>query len=108
RRPGPPAMAAPHPLERPALFGLLAEFENPSALVAAARAAREAGYRSMDAYSPFPIHELTHALALPKTKLPLIVLGGGVAGCGSALLMMWFSPLVHLPLNVARQPLPTR
>jgi len=98
-------MNGSHPLEKGGLYGLVAEFESPSALVAAARSAREAGYRSMDAYSPFPIHELTHALELPKTKLPLLVLAGGVAGCATALLMQWFSAVVHYPLNVAGKPL---
>ena len=42
----------------------MAEFENPTALVAAARAAREKGYRKLDAYSPFPIVELSDALHL--------------------------------------------
>jgi hypothetical protein len=55
----------------------MAEFDNPTALVSAARAAREKGYRKLDAYSPFPIEELSDALHLHKNKLPLIVLAGG-------------------------------
>ena len=47
-----------HP-KRDAVYGLLAEFDNPEALVAATRRAREAGYRKMDAYTPFPVEELT-------------------------------------------------
>jgi hypothetical protein len=94
-----------HSVERGALYGLVAEFESPSVLVEAARRAREAGYRSMDAYSPYPIPELAHALALPKTKLPLLVLAGGVAGCATALSMQWFSAVIHYPLNVAGKPL---
>ena len=61
-------------------YGLMAEFESPTALVQAAHKAREAGFRKMDAYSPMPIEELHEALGLPKTKLPFIVLGGGVIG----------------------------
>src|ERR1039457_5928888 len=44
------------------IYGVMAEFDNPSALVNAARAAREKGYRKLDAYSPFPIEELNDAL----------------------------------------------
>ena len=44
------------------IYGVIAEFENPTALVNAARAAREKGYRKLDAYSPFPIEELNDAL----------------------------------------------
>jgi hypothetical protein len=95
----------PHPVERGALYGLVAEFASPTVVVEAARRAREAGYRSMDAYSPYPIPELTDALELPKTKLPLLVLAGGVIGCATALLMQWFSAVIHYPLNVAGKPL---
>ena len=52
------------------LYGLIAEFETPVQLIEASRRAREAGYRKMDAYTPYPIHELSEALKLPRTKLP--------------------------------------
>ena len=63
------------------IYGLMAEFDDASALVLAAGSAREAGYRRMDAYSPFPIEELHHALGSPHSRLPLIVKIGGVVGC---------------------------
>lgn len=93
------------PVAAPRLYGLVAEFESPGELVTASRRAREAGYRRMDAYSPFPIHELTAALGLRRTKLPLAVLVGGLLGAASALLMQWFSAVVHYPLNVGGRPL---
>ena len=62
------------------IYGVMAEFDNPTALVNAARAARERGYRKLDAYSPFPIEELSEALHLHKNRLPLIVLIGGHSG----------------------------
>jgi len=99
-QPGPPP-----PPERPPLYGLIGEFENPGELIEAARRTREEGYRKMDAYSPYPIHELTEALALPRTKLPLLVFVGGALGCGTALLMQWFASAVHYPLNVGGRPL---
>ncbi len=90
---------------RSPLYGLIAEFESPAALIAAARSAREAGYRRMDAYTPYPIHELTEALGLPRTKLPLLVLFGGALGCATGLLMQWFASAVHYPINVGGRPL---
>ena len=57
-------------------YGLIAEFEDPTALVAATHRAYQAGYRRMDAYSPFPIEELADALGVRKTRLPLLVLLG--------------------------------
>ena len=86
-------------------YGLLAEFDDPTSLVAAAANARDAGYRCMDAYSPFPIEELHHALGSHQTKLPLIVLIGGLVGClGGYALQYWASAIAY-PLNVAGKPL---
>lgn len=92
-------------MSQPRLYGLIAEFETPNELVEAARRARAEGYRKMDAYTPFPIHELTEALGLRPTKLPLVVLAGGILGCATALTMQWFSATVHYPLNVGGRPL---
>ena len=87
------------------LHGVMAEFESPAALIEAARQAREAGYRKMDAYTPYPIEELAHALALPRTKLPLLVFAGGALGCATGLAMQWFATTVHYPINVGGRPL---
>jgi hypothetical protein len=97
-------MSAPA-AERGAIYGLVAEFDDPTSLVAAARKCRDAGYRKMDAYSPFPIHELTEALGFRRTRLPLLVLVGGLTGTATALLMQWFSAVVHYPINVGGRPL---
>ena len=72
------------------IYGLMAEFDNPTALVEAARAAREKGYRKLDAYSPFPIEELTDALHLHHNKLPLIVLLGGIVGGLAGYLLQYY------------------
>lgn len=90
---------------RAALYGLIAEFDSPGDLVAAARRAHEEGYRRVDAYSPFPIHEMTEALGIRHTRLPIVVLGGGLLGAGTALLMQWFAAAVHYPINVGGRPL---
>ena len=87
------------------LYGVIAEFESPAALIEAARQARAAGYRKMDAYTPYPIEELAHALELPRTKLPILVFAGGALGCATGLGMQWFATVIHYPLNVAGRPL---
>jgi hypothetical protein len=88
----------------PAIHGLMAEFDEPNALVSAARRAHHEGYRRMDAYSPFPIEELHEALGLRHTRLPLIVLIGGLIGCiGGYALQYWVSA-VAFPLNVGGKP----
>ena len=87
------------------VYGLMAEFENPSELVAAARAAREKGYRKLDAYTPFPIEELTEALHMHHNKLPLIVLIGGILGGLSGYLLQYYVTVVYFPINIAGRPL---
>jgi len=88
-----------------ATYGLLAEFDDPTSLVAAASRSREAGYRCMDAYSPFPIVELHHALGSPQSRLPLIVLIGGLVGCLGGYALQYWAAAIAYPLNVAGKPL---
>jgi hypothetical protein len=89
----------------PTLHGLMAEYDNPTALVEAATKARLAGYRQMDAYSPIPIHEIDEALGLKRTRLPLLVLIGGICGgLGGFALQSWASAVAY-PMNVGGRPL---
>jgi hypothetical protein len=87
-----------------AIHGLMAEFEDPNDLVAAARRAYHEGYRAMDAYSPLPIEELNDAIGFHHTRLPLIVLIGGIVGCVAGYLLQWWASAVAYPLNVAGKP----
>jgi len=88
-----------------AVYGMMAEFDDATSLVAATQSAHDAGYRAMDAYSPFPIEELHEALGAHHTRLPLIVLIGGLLGCiGGYALEYWVS-VVAYPLNIGGKPL---
>lgn len=89
-----------HANTAPTLHGLMAEFETPTALVAAAERARLAGYRHMDAYSPIPIEELNEALGLRRTRLPMLVLAGGIIGGLSGYGLQYWSQTIAYPLNV--------
>jgi hypothetical protein len=86
-------------------YGLMAEFDNPTALVAAARAARAQGYHKLDAYSPFAIEELSDALDLHKNRLPLIVLVGGIVGGLTGFLLQCYITIWDFPINVGGRPL---
>jgi len=89
----------------PTLYGLMAEFDDPQTLVAATRRAHDEGYRRMDAYSPFPIEELHEALGQHHSKLPLIVLIGGIiGGLGGYALQYWVAAIAY-PLNIGGRPL---
>jgi len=90
---------------KPPIYGVMAEFDNPTALVAAAHEARARGYRKLDAYTPFPIEELSEALHLPKSKLPLIVLIGGILGGLTGYLMQYYVTVIYFPINIGGRPL---
>ena len=90
---------------RPTLYGLMAEFDTPTALVAAAERARLAGYRRMDAFSPIPIEELSEALDLRRTRLPMIVLAGGIIGGLAGYSLEYWSQAIAYPLNIGGRPL---
>lgn len=87
------------------VFGLVAEFGSAVDLVSAARAAREEGYRKMDAYSPFPVHGLSEAVGFRVRKLPWIVLAGGVVGALGGFFMQYYASVIDYPLNIGGKPL---
>ena len=91
--------------QRPPIYGLIAEFDGPNELVAAARRAHDAGYRRMDAYTPIPIEELAEALGFHRNRLPLIVLIGGIVGCVSGYLLQYWVSVIAYPLNIGGRPL---
>lgn len=87
------------------IYGLLAEFEEPAQIVAAAEAAREAGYQMMDAYTPFPVEGLPDAIGFHRTRLPLIIFIGGLLGCIGGFFMQYWCNAVNYPINVGGRPL---
>ena len=87
------------------IYGVMAEFDSPSALVDGARAASAEGYRKLEAYTPFPIEELNDVLHLHKNKLPLIVLGGGILGGLTGFLMQYWIAAIYFPINIGGRPL---
>jgi len=89
----------------PLLYGLLAEFDSPTDLVGAIHRAREAGYRRMEAYTPFPIEEVVAALHQPTTGLPILVFLGGVVGGLGGFFMQWYAAVVSYPVAVSGKPL---
>src|SRR5205823_4642730 len=88
-----------------ALYGLMAEFEEHEQVLAAARRAYAAGYRSMDAFSPFPVEGLAEALGHYYTSVPLFTLMGGIAGGLGGYFLQWYSMSKIYPLNVGGRPL---
>ena len=93
-----------HGVLAPAIYGLLAEFETPTELVNASQVAYRAGYRKIDAYSPFPIEEASEAIGYHKTGVPLIVLLGGILGGASGFALQYWINVIAYPLNIGGKP----
>lgn len=87
------------------LYGLMAEFETPEALLHAAERARQEGYRKLDAYSPFPIEELGDVVHAHSRWVALIVLCGGIVGLVGAFAMQYWIAAVDYPIDVGGRPL---
>jgi hypothetical protein len=85
-------------------YGLLAEFDSPEALLEAARAARDAGYRRLDAFTPFPVEGLARVLRIPRPNISLVGLIGGFTGAAVALIMQYYTNYDY-PLDVGGRPL---
>ncbi len=93
------------PDEKPKLFGLMAEFDSVDALFAATRHTRLAGYREIDAYTPYAVEGLAEELGEAKTRVPLVVLIGGLVGAGAGFLMQYWSMAVDYQFNSGGRPL---
>ena len=91
--------------ETPRLYGLMAEFENGDQLVKAAEKSYARGYRHQDAYSPYPIHALSDALGQPKSKVPLIMLCGGILGALTGFFLQYVTSVHAYPMNIGGRPL---
>ena len=89
----------------PGIYGLMAEFDDPTGLVSAAKRTYAAGYRQIDTFSPYPIEEAWEAIGQHDTRLSKIVLAGGLTGLLSGLALQEWVHNVAYPMNIAGKPL---
>jgi Ni/Fe-hydrogenase subunit HybB-like protein len=87
------------------LYGVLARFNGPEALLRTAGRLYNEGYRRLDAYSPLPIHGMDRALGLKRSKVPVLVLLGGIFGAVFAQTLQWYQSAVAYPLVTGGKPL---
>jgi len=85
-------------------FGYMAFFESPEALVQAVRGVRQAGYRAIQAYTPFAVDALEEALDLPPTRVPLATFIGGMVGGVGMLVMQYIAAVINYPLRIGGRP----
>ncbi len=87
------------------IYGLMAEFRSPETLLHAAERASQEGFKRMDAYTPFPVEGLAEAIGFSRTRVPLIVLIGGIIGCVGGYFLQYWVAVLDYPLNVGGRPL---
>ena len=92
--------------DTPPVYGLLAAFETQEGVVRAAQKAHAAGYRQLDAYTPFAVKKLARALGFKKSKkIPLIFLTGGILGAFVAYFIQTYSMARAWPMDIGGRPL---
>src|SRR5579883_113734 len=84
----------------------MAEFDSPATLIDATHKAYAAGYRVMDAYTPFPIEEVSETIGFQRhhNKVPLATLIGGLLGGIGGYTLASCAASVWYPLNIAGRP----
>jgi hypothetical protein len=87
-----------------ALYGLMAEFDDPDVILDAATKARDAGYKRMEAYSPFPVHGLHEAVGFRDNRMPWIIFFAGLAGAAAGYALQYYVSVVAYPMNVGGRP----
>ncbi len=86
-------------------YGLLAEFEDVTAIYKAAQRVRDEGYKNWDVFSPFPIHNMDEAMGLGRPKVSLFMGTGALCGVSGALLMQWWMNAVDYQILNGGKPL---
>src|SRR6202166_2502251 len=92
-------------MQKRPIYGLLAEFETPEQILEAAHRTHDAGYKSIDAFSPIPVHGLAEAVGFDWTSLPIVVFIGGLCGGLTGFGMCYYANVVSYAWNIGGKPL---
>jgi hypothetical protein len=79
---------------------VLAEFPSEAAIVEAIVHLRTDGFDRLDAYMPFPSHEVEHALGKGRSRLPRLIFAIGISAAAGAYALQWFVVDFLYPLVV--------
>jgi len=91
-------------MKRDPIYGMMAEFDTPVALIEAAKRTYQAGYKRIDTYTPFPVEGLAEEIGFHRDEVPLVVLIGGIVGGLTGYLMQYWMSAVAYPLNIGGKP----
>lgn len=91
--------------QRSHLYGVMGEFDTPEQIMAAAKKTREAGYKQVTAYTPFPIEGLAEHIGFKWTAVPLLTFIGGLGGGITGFAMQYWMMAISYPLNIGGRPL---
>jgi Protein of unknown function (DUF3341) len=83
------------------VHSLMGWFETPGELFKACETLRDAGYKRFDAHTPFPVHGLEDAIGLAPSRLPWVVLGGGLFGLFGSIWLAWYTQAYDYPQNIS-------
>lgn len=86
-------------------YGLVAEFVDEHAILEAARRAYAEGYRRLDAYTPIPVEGLSDLVGFRKSRIPLLMLLGGIAGLVGGFALQYWVHVINYPINIGGKPL---
>ncbi len=84
--------------------GTLALFESPDKLVVAIEKVKATRIKKMEAFTPFPSHEVIHALGIKRSKIPWGTLVMCLTGMVLAFSLQAWTNGVDWPINVAGKP----
>ena len=86
------------------IFGVTALFNDPNAIIAAARKVASAGFSKWDVNSPYPIHGIEKAMKMKPSKLGIVTLIFGLSGTVLALALMWWTMSIDYPMVIGGKP----
>jgi hypothetical protein len=86
------------------VHGLMAQFLTPEAVLAATRRTHEAGYRDMDAYTPYPVEGLAAELGMRRSRIASIVFIAAIVGASTGFFMQYYSMVIDYPFNSGGRP----
>lgn len=86
------------------IFGITALFNNPDAVISAAKKVADSGFTSWDVNSPYPLHGIDKAMKMKPSKLGYVTMIFGLSGVVLALILMWWTMTIDYPMVIGGKP----